>query len=970
MRTPIRCSIVAFATAAALIAEQLYVVVLHGDSAAHQVLVDLAGQGAHLERAYTSFAGFVVRASSKGAIEARPGIAALFPVESAEALNRLESAVLARSAEIVKLKGLDGNEPFTHLVDRIADEHGLTVLASTGRNTLRNAARGRTALEARARSLSGDALTAIIEDSVPAQAFRLYRLQGQPGRRALVWNTHFRNGIEPVENGLRLDTFDAGVPVLKVSGGLYADEAFALAVEGALLEPVDGPALRVRCGEGVCTVLNAGDLAAFSLRTTGDEPVDLGTLQPGQEVQFPEPGGPGTVISDSYGVQWTATYDGTLTACLGSVLVSPPTAVYSNAAGTGKARLSVPFGCTWRTVLSSGIWGWLTTYDDILGREVRYSFGENTRDQPRTERLLVQIFNGATWVNSGVYHEVTQNKAPNSIRVLSPNGGEVWETGSQYSIRWAVQGSVGSAVRVEALHGGSVIFIANAQAPAGSVSWLVPQSLAGASNLRIRVSGLVSDTSDGAFSVRAKPLKVTAPNGGVLFRGSTINVGVGGPPGASVNVALVGPVTTVLNPALVLGATGAASMPWMVPLNQPEGIYRVRAGAGTEVTHGDNTAVKKVQVEVTVSPATVEEGKPVTVTVRAAAGEKVKLSLVTGNGAVAVPGEFGPGQHQVAIPIPVGRGYKIQAVSTSDANNKHSSNAFDVAAPPPPPPPPPPNPVVRPGSSGLIIEVNGTKTEVNSRSAVYIRLVNRYGEDAQRLLDAMIASTKYEYPYEITKRRTEQSLVNLVSLRALQIAAARYLAVNKPAFADGQKDGGKIVIALPATDSSWQPEERPRDEWKGIEVRRGKKPSDAVREFFEINRTGEFALDCYNAQLLAYLKGRLDYLGDVRFNFEYATATLKLTADRSIIPYTYAVNQTFEMLPGDGVSFKKPGAPVNSPDANYNLLYLGRGRYYGHDGGDMSAADLEKKGYKFDAKALLRWPVPDGNVPPLWQIRP
>jgi hypothetical protein len=966
-----KAAAIALSIATALIADQLHIVVLRQDADAHQTLVDAAALGARLERQYAVFPGFAARLDPRPAsqLASDPRVAAVFPVDSTDALDQLDP----QPTRPVVVEGLGDNEPLRRLVDRICDERGLAVVSRHGSNTLRRDAPGATALQARARSMLDASDSAVREDSVPAGGYRLYRVRSG-GRFALAWNTHFGDGLEP--SVARLAASRHG-DVVAVTGDPDAAESFVLAVEGPQIEPMAGPDLRLRCGSGQCEVRNDGDLAAFDLRTTGDDPVPLGSLEPGQERVFSPPE-VGTIESFSYGQRFVATYEGGgLQACLGGTSVSPPTATYSNAAGTGRFGVTAPFGCTWRTVLASGMWGWLTKYDDVLGREVRYSFGNNSGTAARTETLVVQIWNGATWTNTGASHRVTQNRPSNKITVLWPNGGEVLVAGNSYTVRWSAEGSVGPTARVEFLAGSSAVLIGSAPSAQGSLAWTVPQSLAGQANLRVRVSGTVADTSDGGFSVRSKPLRVVTPNSGVFLRGNPMPVAIEGPAGAAVKVELVQQAVTSIQPALRLDANGAGSIQWLVPLTLPEGKFRIRATSGTEVTNGGEGEVKKVPVEVTVSPNPVEERKPITVTVKAAQGEKVRLSVVTGSGSVELPGEYAAGQHAVAVPIPVGRGYKVQAVSTSDATNKGLSNAFDVAAAPPPPPPvhpvPPQPPAVAPGSKGLIVEVKGSKVRVTRDSQVYKELVARYGDPARSLLDSMIASTRFEYPYEVTLRRTEQSLTNMVSLRIHQIWAAEYLAANKPAFANGALDprSRKTVIATaPATSPPatplWVPERNP-GAWIGIEVGRGKKPSDAMNQFFDPSRTREFSVDCYVAQLGAYRGGELAYLSADRFDRQFAGKPLKLTVTGE---YSYTT-KAFEALPGDGISYKDWSVPPNeratSARFNYNLLMLGPDRFYGHPDGVMTDAQLRALGYTFDASAVLRWPVPADATRPEWQ---
>lgn len=124
-------------------------------------------------------------------------------------------------------------------------------------------------------------------------------------------------------------------------------------------------------------------------------------------------------------------------------------------------------------------------------------------------------------------------RSVNSITVLSPNGVENWEAGSQHVITWSTTGDVGANVSIRIRKGGLSAIVANS-VPAASAAfiWNLPSWLNPVSGYEIEVSSvsnpLISDTSDGQFTVAAatpESLELTFPNGGEsISRGSTVGI--------------------------------------------------------------------------------------------------------------------------------------------------------------------------------------------------------------------------------------------------------------------------------------------------------------------------------------------------------------------------------------------------------------------------------------------------------------
>lgn len=127
-----------------------------------------------------------------------------------------------------------------------------------------------------------------------------------------------------------------------------------------------------------------------------------------------------------------------------------------------------------------------------------------------------------------------------SITVVYPNGNEVWEIGSQQTIRWTYTGNPGSEVVIElrdgysepGYAGGRVYGVGRAplgQGGAGSYTFTVPRDLRPACTYQVRISvpnARYSDRSDDDFKILPPggqpPITLLSPNGGEVWApGST-----------------------------------------------------------------------------------------------------------------------------------------------------------------------------------------------------------------------------------------------------------------------------------------------------------------------------------------------------------------------------------------------------------------------------------------------------------------
>lgn len=114
------------------------------------------------------------------------------------------------------------------------------------------------------------------------------------------------------------------------------------------------------------------------------------------------------------------------------------------------------------------------------------------------------------------------------INVASPNGGEQWVSGNQYSITW--QDNVSVNVKIELYKGG--VFnstIISSTTSNGTYTWQIPINQVTGSDYKVRISCVNSsglyDESNSNFVISQPNILVTSPNGGEIWPiGTTQNI--------------------------------------------------------------------------------------------------------------------------------------------------------------------------------------------------------------------------------------------------------------------------------------------------------------------------------------------------------------------------------------------------------------------------------------------------------------
>jgi hypothetical protein len=102
------------------------------------------------------------------------------------------------------------------------------------------------------------------------------------------------------------------------------------------------------------------------------------------------------------------------------------------------------------------------------------------------------------------------------IEVTSPDGGEIWETGSTHDITWTSSGTIGNVhIEYSMNNGSSWTDVIASTDDDGNHPWSLPGTASDECLVRITdADGTASDTSEAVFSIAVSNITVTSPNGG------------------------------------------------------------------------------------------------------------------------------------------------------------------------------------------------------------------------------------------------------------------------------------------------------------------------------------------------------------------------------------------------------------------------------------------------------------------------
>ncbi len=200
-------------------------------------------------------------------------------------------------------------------------------------------------------------------------------------------------------------------------------------------------------------------------------------------------------------------------------------------------------------------------------------------------------------MNSGII----LNSAPaakavvdNSIDVVSPNGGEVFNTSDTITVQWTMNGIIGPAGQsaVWLMKSGAYTYLIKDYTTASnnSVIWTIPSNLQTGSDYKIRViSGdytAIYDESDNYFIITQQPapsIRIGSPNGGESWiKGGTYNITWASAGVSNVSIILIWDTPSGLNSTFIATLnTNPGIYAWTIPSSISTGTsYRVRIFSG------------------------------------------------------------------------------------------------------------------------------------------------------------------------------------------------------------------------------------------------------------------------------------------------------------------------------------------------------------------------------------------------------
>ncbi len=245
-----------------------------------------------------------------------------------------------------------------------------------------------------------------------------------------------------------------------------------------------------------------------------------------------------------YGKHWKLVYS--TSGEIPSIAIDPfnPRHMYaSRYAGGGGIIASTNWGETWQplaTPISGGGPGWWITCSQSNPGYVYFGVYSSSP----YGGLYVSADSGKNWrnftagmvdgdlINYGIlaldtlsvialqYDGIWKLTYPPSIRLISPNGGEVLHGGTPFQISWVDSNLY--KVRIDYTTNGGTSWVGIADsvpAPQTSVTWNLPGILS--TNCRVRVSDALfttaRDTSNAPFTIYTVPLTLTSPLGGEVW---------------------------------------------------------------------------------------------------------------------------------------------------------------------------------------------------------------------------------------------------------------------------------------------------------------------------------------------------------------------------------------------------------------------------------------------------------------------
>jgi hypothetical protein len=189
------------------------------------------------------------------------------------------------------------------------------------------------------------------------------------------------------------------------------------------------------------------------------------------------------------------------------------------------------------------------------------------------------------------YFSIFDKSSMPSIRVISPNGGEVFKVGDTIAVKWQTNNMPSSAIidviRLRNYETGIEYNLVSNTINDGSETLTIPGSIPkGAYTLEIKTyfnNTLIFDSSDSYFKIVSSTgqstipsIRIISPNGGKTFeRGSVLNItweSENAPP--TVLIELYGEDGKIY--PIVSGIPNTGSYDWTIPMTMATGTYKIR----------------------------------------------------------------------------------------------------------------------------------------------------------------------------------------------------------------------------------------------------------------------------------------------------------------------------------------------------------------------------------------------------------
>jgi len=292
---------------------------------------------------------------------------------------------------------------------------------------------------------------------------------------------------------------------------------------------------------------------------------------------------------------------------------------------------------------------------------------------------------------------------PETLSLMSPDGGQSWVGGSSHEITWASTGSPKAYVKIELVKPGVANRVIVGSTPNDGVyDWTIPMTQPLGSDYTVKItrttfstgSTAATDSSNAVFALISETLTVTYPNGGEEWVGGTTNSITWtstGSPTAYVKIELVKP--GVLNRGIISSTLNDGSYDWVIPMTQALGSdYSVKITRTTFPT-GSTAATDYSDEYFSIAPEELAVTSPnggeswvrgtvhgITWVTTGSSNAYVRIELLKGGELrrVIASSALNKGTYSWAIPaaLALGVDYSVRVTRTSGFRVGDSSDAY------------------------------------------------------------------------------------------------------------------------------------------------------------------------------------------------------------------------------------------------------------------------------------------------------